>query len=94
MRLGSLDEFAVIVGGESGPRARPCQLEWVESIRDQCFEADVPPFVKQLGAKSMDRGYRFPLKDSKGGDWNEWPKDLRVREMPATGSASLVGQTA
>jgi len=40
----------VIVGGESGPNARPCNVAWVRSIVQQCQKADVPIFVKQLGA--------------------------------------------
>lgn len=39
----------VIVGGESGPGARPLEKEWVASIRDQCNEANVPFFFKQWG---------------------------------------------
>ncbi len=39
----------VIVGGESGPGARPMRPEWVRSIRDQCEAADVPFFFKQWG---------------------------------------------
>lgn len=41
----------VIVGGESGPGARPCNVEWIRSIVSQCKAAGVPAFVKQLGAK-------------------------------------------
>lgn len=41
----------VIVGGESGPGARPCRVAWVRSIVQQCQAAEVPVFVKQLGAK-------------------------------------------
>lgn len=40
----------VVVGGESGPGARPCDLVWIRSIVGQCKEAGVPCFVKQLGA--------------------------------------------
>lgn len=47
--LPSLDH--VIVGGESGPGARPCNIEWIRSIVRQCKAAGVPAFVKQLGAK-------------------------------------------
>lgn len=50
--LGTLDLTGigwVIVGGESGPGARPMQVEWVTSIRDQCREAKVPFFFKQWG---------------------------------------------
>jgi len=41
----------VIVGGESGPKARPCDVSWIRSIRDQCKTAGVPCFVKQLGTR-------------------------------------------
>lgn len=40
----------VIAGGESGPDARPCDVDWIRSIVEQCRAADVPVFVKQLGA--------------------------------------------
>ena len=39
----------VIVGGESGPRARPIEEEWVIQIRDQCISNDIPFFFKQWG---------------------------------------------
>ena len=51
--LGRLDLRGinwVIVGGESGPKARPMHPEWVRSIRDQCVAADVPFFFKQWGS--------------------------------------------
>lgn len=41
----------IIVGGESGPKARPCRPEWILSIVEQCRSAGVPCFVKQLGQK-------------------------------------------
>jgi protein gp37 len=50
--LGTLDLKGiqwVIVGGESGPGARPMEKEWVTSIRDQCRESDIPFFFKQWG---------------------------------------------
>jgi protein gp37 len=56
MPLRALDW--VIVGGESGPGARPCDLAWIRSIIAQCKAADVPVFVKQLGARSIDSEYR------------------------------------
>ena len=43
----------VIVGGESGPGARPCDLEWIRGIVRQCQAAGVPAFVKQLGAQPV-----------------------------------------
>lgn len=39
----------VIIGGESGPRSRPCNVTWVKSIVRQCAAVEVPCFVKQLG---------------------------------------------
>ena len=53
--LGELDLGEinwVIVGGESGPRARPMDAEWVLSIRNQCRAANVPFFFKQWGGKN------------------------------------------
>lgn len=83
----------VIVGGESGPGARPFNAQWARSIVAQCKAASVPVFVKQLGARPADivgdpeafnYGEVLPLSlhDRKGGDWSEWPEDLRVREFP------------
>lgn len=72
----------VIVGGESGPGARPCDVGWIRSIVRQCQEADVPVFVKQLGALPVFPEGAQRLIDRKGGDPAEWPSDLRVREVP------------
>jgi protein gp37 len=80
----------IIVGGESGPGARPMDIGWARSIVKQCKAAGIACFVKQLGAAPKKRWSEDPreglaaikLKDSKGGDWNEWPEDLRIREMP------------
>ena len=69
----------VIVGGESGPGARPMQLDWARALVQQCWAAGVAPFVKQLGS----RWARAHGSDPKGGDWLTWPRDLRVREFPA-----------
>jgi protein gp37 len=44
----------VIVGGESGPGARPCNVEWIRSIKELCEFVSVPVFVKQLGACASD----------------------------------------
>jgi protein gp37 len=77
----------IIVGGESGPRSRPCALEWVRSVVAQAQAASIPVFVKQLGALAMNGSipgeapeYRWVTKDRKGGDPAEWPEDLRKRE--------------
>lgn len=88
----------VIVGGESGTGAREFDIKWARSLQNQCADAGVAFFLKQLGANAIGNitsasvgpvalnkdGW---LKDKKGGDWNEWPEDLRVRQMPTVGGA-------
>lgn len=74
----------VIVGGESGPGARPTTIGHIRGVVRQCRDFGVPVFVKQLGARPVNReGVPHPITDPKGGDPAEWPEDLRVREMPA-----------
>lgn len=119
----------VVVGGESGPRARPMDINWARRIVEHCRPRGTPVFVKQLGARPyqtkdadvqlgtdgalatiFDRAavrsrqregwtlthtpdgrsrYVRPveLEDSKGGDPEEWPFDLRVRQWPKEGAA-------
>lgn len=76
----------VIVGGESGPHARPCNVEWIRDIVGQCQAAGVPVFVKQLGSRpyqGLDNGgFEIKLRSRHGSDPDEWPEDLRVREFP------------
>jgi protein gp37 len=96
----------VIIGGESGPRARPFHLEHareiighaaVESYERTGYADDsaVAVFVKQLGAKPIGVSidvleqtgqphFELKLRHPKGGDPDEWPADLRIREFPRT----------
>lgn len=73
----------VIVGGESGPGARPFNTGWARSLVAQCKTSGTPVFVKQFGARPFDGAGTVALRDSHGGEMDEWPADLRVREMPA-----------
>lgn len=108
-QAGAVDQFDglrmldwIIVGGESGPGARPFDVSWARETVRQCREAGVACFVKQLGRRpqltfthpagedarpyleAASRGIpSWPPSDPKGGDWTEWPADLRVREFPA-----------
>ena len=66
----------VIVGGESGPGARPCQTWWIRNIVRQCQQADVPVFVKQLGAHVLDRNDA----GFEGDTPRSWPMDTDYRE--------------
>ena len=59
----------VIVGGESGPQARPMQEEWVIDIRDQCQQADIPFFFKQWGGRNKKREGRTLEKRT----WDDLP---------------------
>lgn len=73
----------VIGGGESGPGARPCDVAWLRSLREQCAAAGAPYFNKQLGSRvTAGHGVRLLFDDKKGGDPEEWPADLRVMEWP------------
>ena len=66
----------VIVGGESGPRARPLREEWVLDIRDQCQAAHVPFFFKQWGGTNKKKaGRRLD-----GRLWNQMPPRLVPRQ--------------
>jgi hypothetical protein len=83
----------VIVGGESGPKARPMDLAWARSLVEQGRAAGVPVFVKQLGARptnsvalGTEHAVTAPLDSVRhraGGDPDEWPADLRIREFPS-----------
>lgn len=92
----------IVVGGESGPGARPFDLDWARQTVTQCHGAWTTCFVKQLGARPFDLagdgmaplsvgltarweppvGAYLDLQDHKGGDPDEWPDELRVREWP------------
>jgi len=67
----------IIFGGESGNHARFCDPDWIREGITFCRSLGIAPFVKQLGSNC---GLR--LKHSHGGDMNEWPLDLRIREFP------------
>lgn len=70
--LGTIDLTRiswVIVGGESGPHARPMNPEWVRGIRDQCIEQRVPFFFKQWGGTRKHKTGR----ELDGRTWDEFP---------------------
>jgi len=59
----------IIVGGESGPGARPMEKEWVIDIRDRCIQADVPFFFKQWGGTNKKKAGRI----LNGRTWDQMP---------------------
>jgi protein gp37 len=87
----------LVLGGESGAGARPCDIQWIRRGVEQCKAADVAVYVKQLGSTPIDSviprswtnvtspGSHYQgvhLTDSKGGDMTEWPEDVRIQEYP------------
>lgn len=68
----------LVVGCESGGKRRPCKIEWVESIVEQCRKAGVPVFVKQL---CLPDG-KFTNKIE------EFPEHLRIRQVPWAGKGA------
>jgi len=85
--LGPLDNLNLsgidwaIVGGESGPGARPMQPGWVDSIRDQCQRSGVPFFFKQWGGVQKRRTGRL---------LNGRTHDEMPRAKPESASASII----
>jgi protein gp37 len=69
----------VIVGGESGPGARPMQQVWVEDIRDQCADTGVAFFFKQWGGTNKKRTGR----ELEGRTWDDMP-DQRASALSLT----------
>lgn len=61
----------VIVGGESGPKARPMDLAWARVLRNECNNFGIPFFLKQLGGVSDKRGHEAAVLD--GRRWTEVP---------------------
>jgi protein gp37 len=64
----------VIVGGESGWKARPMKLEWVLDIQEQCQEAGVPFFFKQWGGKNK----KLAGRTLNGRTWDEMPRAVQA----------------
>jgi len=80
--VGNLDLVGihwVIVGGESGPAARPMDPGWVREVRDQCVDAGVPFFFKQWGGLRPKSGGR----KLDGKMWNEFPRQERLHAIAA-----------
>lgn len=63
----------VIIGGESGPKARPMAGRWLRQVLDSCKRWNIPAFVKQV---SQHDGSHFR-------DPNSWPLDVRIQQIPA-----------
>lgn len=85
MKIPGIERLSWIkVGGESGAGAKQCDLQWLRNILKAFHDMnhDCSVFMKQTGTRAYENGNRLKLADFEGGDWNEWPQDLKVREMP------------
>ena len=78
----------VIVGGESGPGARPMQKGWIVSIRDQCREAGVPFFFKQWGGCHKGQSGR----DLEGVTHDELPPRVSGSALPISERRNLIAE--
>lgn len=88
--LGEFDLSGIswaIVGGESGPGARPMRPEWVTSIRDQCLESRVPFFFKQWGGVRKAKNGRL----LEGRTYDEYPQRV-VAEVPEKSTCLVLAQ--
>jgi protein gp37 len=89
--LGAIDLSGIgwlIAGGESQAGARPAELDWFRSLRDQCHAAGVAFFLKQLGGHPHKRGGDYARLD--GRRWTEMPS-VEQRPLPSpVASADLV----
>ena len=63
----------VIVGGESGPSARPMRAEWVRTIRDRCIQRRVPFFFKQWGGVNK----KATGRTLDGHTWDQMPRRVK-----------------
>jgi protein gp37 len=86
INLKNIDWF--IIGGESGPGARPFYLDWARNLIRVCKRQHVSCFMKQVGRQPWDAGKLLKYASAKGGDPSEWSVDIRVREYP---KAATVG---
>ena len=82
----------VIHGGASGSKAtaRDFDVNWARLLISICSMPGMPRyFLKQLGRNPIENGRRLQLQDGHGGDWTEWPADVRVRQMPIAPSPPI-----
>lgn len=90
----------LLLGGESDQgenRAHEFRLEWARDILRECREADVAFFLKQLGSNVTENGRTLDFGKGHAGDWERWPVDLRVRELPPeayVAPAPVVGEAS
>ena len=73
----------MIVGGESGPKARAMEADWAHDLRDQCLAEAVPFFFKQLGGRNKKKAGRV----LDGRTWDEMPEAFTKGILIANGTS-------
>lgn len=73
------NEIWVVIGGESGPKARPCNTFWIKNIVEICQIQNIPVFVKQLGSNPIGS---MTVKKGKNSVYDYFPDYIKVREYP------------
>jgi protein gp37 len=81
----------VIVGGESGPGARPMHPEWARSLRDQCTAAGVPFLFKQWGEWAPRHDLQCNEPGIKGRVWHNFDPDTSVCNVGKKAAGRLLG---
>jgi protein gp37 len=77
MDLNLVDIDWVIVGGESGPKSRPIEINWVREIRDQCLNKNVAFFFKQWGGTNKKKAGR----NLDGQIWDQLPTGIYIKSL-------------
>jgi protein gp37 len=92
--LGQVDLRGIqwaIIGGESGPRSRPCDVAWIRSLVAECRTFGVAPFVKQLGAQPTTSYYDHETREfyERAAAWEPLDWDVRYGQPPPGTRARL-----
>jgi protein gp37 len=76
----------IVIGGESGRRARPFRIEWAANTIRDCKASGVPVFMKQMGSRPIGRSEAdliwITKLNRKGSNWKIWPEEFQVRQFP------------
>lgn len=84
----------IVIGGESGPHARPFDVEWARSVIAQCKVANVSAFCKQIGARPMMRADSVEGRRSGDHPEREWPEGTRFGSNEADMGTEWQGRRA
>jgi protein gp37 len=64
----------VICGSESGPKRRPCKVDWIRNLKNQCINAGIPFFLKQGPGYLNGKSGIYKMPELDGQEWRQFPK--------------------